>query len=62
MSNFDTRLRPLLEAMDLTPLFDTIVISAEEGFEKPNPVLFEMACLRMGVAPHAAVHVGDDRR
>ena len=62
VSNFDTRLRPLLQAMHLASLFDTIVISAEEGYEKPNPVLFERACVRLGVATPEAVHVGDDRR
>ena len=62
VSNFDTRLRPLLAGLGLTNLFDTIIVSAEEGFEKPNPLLFERACERMGVLPHQTVHVGDDRR
>lgn len=62
VSNFDTRLRPLLTQMKLAPLFDCMVISAEEGFEKPNPVLFETACTRLGVSPGLTVHIGDDRR
>ncbi len=35
VSNFDTRLRPLLAAMGVDHLFDAIVISAEVGVEKP---------------------------
>ena len=36
--------------------------SAEVGVEKPNPVIFEVACERLGCRPVETVHVGDDRR
>ena len=36
--------------------------SAEVGVEKPNPVIFETACERLGCRPVETVHVGDDRR
>ena len=62
VSNFDTRLRPLLEALELAPLFDTIVVSAEVCAEKPNPLVFETACQQLGIEPAEALHVGDDRR
>ncbi|KAK9823496.1 hypothetical protein WJX72_003164 [[Myrmecia] bisecta] len=62
VSNFDTRLRPLLHHLGVASLFDTIVVSAEIGAEKPNPIIFETACQQLGVAPEEAVHVGDDRR
>ena len=62
VSNFDTRLRPLMHSLGLEPLFDSLVISAEHGIEKPNPRLFEAACDELGVDPADAVHVGDDRR
>lgn len=62
VSNFDTRLRPILRDLQLDSLFDAVVISAELGVEKPNPLIFEHACEQLGVRPCEAVHVGDDRR
>ena len=62
VSNFDTRLRPLLASLGILHLFDAVVISAEIGVEKPNPTIFEAACQQLDVRPEAAVHVGDDRR
>lgn len=62
VSNFDTRLRPILDGLGLSPLFDEVVVSAEVGAEKPNPVLFEAACASLRSDPALTVHVGDDRR
>lgn len=62
VSNFDTRLRPILAALQVDKLFDSVVVSAEVGAEKPNPVIFEAALQDLGVRPSEVVHVGDDRR
>lgn len=62
VSNFDTRLRRIMKELDISHLFDAIVVSAEEGAEKPNPVLFCRACELLQVTPEEALHVGDDRR
>ncbi|KAL2226029.1 haloacid dehalogenase-like hydrolase domain-containing protein 3 [Sesamum indicum] len=62
VSNFDTRLRPLLRALKCDHWFDAVAVSAEVEAEKPNPMIFLKACEFLGVQPEDAVHVGDDRR
>jgi REG-2-like HAD superfamily hydrolase len=59
VSNWDTRLRTLLEGFEMASIFDAIVVSAEVGIEKPDPRIFAVACERLGVEPAAAVMVGD---
>ncbi|KAL6010067.1 hypothetical protein ACLOJK_000498 [Asimina triloba] len=62
VSNFDTRLRPLLQALKCDHWFDAVAVSAEVEAEKPNPTIFIKACELLGVNPEDVVHVGDDRR
>ena len=62
VSNFDTRLRSILEDLGLVDLFDCVVISAEVRAEKPNPVIFEKACSMLGVTAAQSLVLGDDRR
>lgn len=59
VSNWDTRLRPLLDALDLLELLDAVAISAEVGAEKPDPELVRAALQDLDVAPGEAVLVGD---
>lgn len=60
VSNWDHHLRPLLTELGVFGWIDLLVVSAEEGVEKPDVEMFERACARLGVAPSRAVHVGDD--
>lgn len=64
VSNFDSRLRPLLRALQMDDAFDAVVVSSEVGAEKPSPAIFDAACVAVGVDPAAdhVIHVGDDRR
>ncbi|KAK8594147.1 hypothetical protein V6N13_125956 [Hibiscus sabdariffa] len=62
VSNFDTRLRSVLRALNCDHWFDAVAVSAEVEAEKPNPTIFLKACELLGVKPEDAVHVGDDRR
>lgn len=59
ISNWDERLRPLLEQLRLAGYFETITISCEIGFTKPSPVIFEHTAKKMGLAPEFILHVGD---
>ncbi len=59
LSNWDQRLRSLLDGMQLSPLVDEVVISSEVGVEKPDPKIFRITEKRLGFAPGEILHVGD---
>ncbi len=59
MSNHPARLFRLLAEYGLMALFDTIVVSGEEGVVKPDPAIYRIALERLGVAPGEAVFVDD---
>jgi len=60
ISNFDGRLRAILDQFDLGAQFEKIIISSEVGADKPDPFIFQHALDSMGVNPARALHVGDD--
>src|SRR5437867_6529626 len=62
ISNWDARLRPLLQQFRLDRYFEIIVVSCEVGFAKPSPVIFEHAAKKLGIAPEHIVHVGDSAK
>src|SRR5204863_2446793 len=62
ISNWDARLRPLLQQFRLDRYFEIIVVSCEVGFAKPSPVIFEHAAKKLGIAPENIVHVGDSAK
>ena len=59
VSNWDARLRGILEGHGLVPLLDDVVISAEIGWRKPHPEIFRRAMSRLEVGPGDVLHVGD---
>jgi putative hydrolase of the HAD superfamily len=59
ISNWDYRLIPLLEALDLARWFDPIVVSCFEGVAKPSPELYRAALRQVGVSGPTARYVGD---
>lgn len=63
LSNWDHRLRPVLEGLGLMPLLDAVIISCEVGVEKPEPGIFHAAWAALGVTRgEEALHVGDSYR
>lgn len=60
ISNWDTRLRRTLGQLGLTSAFDTILISGEEGVEKPDAEIFIRAAERLKVPAGRSLMVGDD--
>jgi len=59
LSNWDGRLRPLLERLDLRRWFEVVVISCEAGCRKPDAAIFRRAADAFGVPPGCVTHVGD---
>lgn len=62
LSNFDGRLRPILAGLGVLDRFRHVVLSSEVGADKPDARIFQRALALAGVAPHEALHVGDDPR
>ncbi len=58
-SNWDVSLHGVLRSLELEPLLDGIVTSAEAGARKPAPAVFERALALAGARPDEAIHVGD---
>lgn len=51
--------RDKIERLAIGDLFEVILVSEEEGVWKPDPLIFSRALDRFGVAPEAAIFVGD---
>ena len=61
VSNFDSRLPPLLDALGLAAFFDAVVCSGETGAAKPDGAIFAHALAALGVEASQTLHVGDSR-
>jgi len=60
ISNWDTRLRTVLEEFEVTDMFDPIIISGEVGHEKPFSEIFQIARKRAGArSADRLLQVGD---
>jgi putative hydrolase of the HAD superfamily len=59
VSNFDYRLYGILDGLGLSGFFDSITLSPEAGWAKPDPRIFEAALARYRIGPGEALHVGD---
>ncbi len=59
VSNANGRLRQAFDRLGLSARVDVMLDSFEEGIEKPDPRLFEIALARSGSRRETTVHVGD---
>jgi putative hydrolase of the HAD superfamily len=60
ISNFDGRLRMILEHLGISTFFKHVFVSSEIGADKPDPEIFRRALKFVDLAPDQVLHVGDD--
>jgi putative hydrolase of the HAD superfamily len=60
ISNFDGRLRMILEHLGVSKFFSHVFLSSELGADKPDPEIFRRALQLSHVQPNETLHVGDD--
>lgn len=53
-------LRHILHKHNLEPLFEQILVSAEEGLAKPNPAIYQLLLSRLGVSVQDALFIDDN--
>jgi putative hydrolase of the HAD superfamily len=61
ISNFDGRLRLILQNLGISKYFAHIFISSELGADKPDPEIFRRALKAMHLDANKVLHVGDDQ-
>jgi putative hydrolase of the HAD superfamily len=60
VSNFDGRLRFILEHLGISKYFAHVFVSSELGADKPDPEIYRRALRLMNLKPSEVLHVGDD--
>lgn len=60
ISNFDGRLRRVLNHLGVSAHFENLFISSELGCEKPDRGIFQQALDVMDAEPARCIHAGDD--
>ncbi len=60
VSNFDGRLRVILERLGVSKYFRHVFVSSELGADKPDSEIFRRALRYVDLVPNEVLHVGDD--
>ena len=60
VSNFDGRLRMIIEHLPISKYFRHVFLSSELGADKPDPLIYRRALELSGFAPNEVLHAGDD--
>jgi putative hydrolase of the HAD superfamily len=60
VSNFDGRLRMILEHLGISKFFKHVFVSSEIGADKPDPEIFRRALKFVDLAPDQVLYAGDD--
>jgi putative hydrolase of the HAD superfamily len=60
VSNFDGRLRFILQHVGISKFFTRVFVSSEIGADKPDPEIFRRALTLIDLKPNEVLYVGDD--
>ena len=60
VSNFDSRLRLILNHLAVSKYFRHVFLSSELGADKPDPLIYRRALELSGFAANEVLYVGDD--
>ncbi len=60
ISNFDGRLRLILEHLGISKFFTHVFVSSELGADKPDSEIYQRALKFIDLKPNEVLHVGDD--
>jgi putative hydrolase of the HAD superfamily len=61
VSNFDERLHGLLDIFGISEFVSRVFISAEVGFQKPEPEIFQLLLNHFKISdPSLCLHIGDN--
>lgn len=60
ISNWGSQLPVLCDQLRITSYFETLVVSAIVGYEKPHPNIFRFALNETGLSPEDVLYIGDD--
>lgn len=60
ISNFDARLRIILQHLGISKFFSRVFISSELGADKPDPEIYSRAVKLMHLDANEVLHAGDD--
>lgn len=59
ISNFDSRIYPVLDSLGIREYFDSVTISSEAGYAKPSREIFDQAVRSLNVPASTILLVGD---
>jgi putative hydrolase of the HAD superfamily len=62
ISNFDSRIYPVLAQLGLEYFFRSITISSHTGAAKPDSEIFQIALQKHDCSPEKAWHIGDSKK
>lgn len=59
ISNFDSRLLKVLQALEIAHFFQSVTLSSQVGVAKPDPIIFQAALNQASGTSNEVIHVGD---